>query len=89
MIPLGGDIAGIALQAGFAVAVMDLIQFAVFDGPHEDIAQACGDRPHLGIHAFRKVFLCGSQAFRDLRPRKVDIGLFTENCCDLGKAIAA
>ena len=69
--------------------MMDLTQLAVFDGPHEDIAKARGDRPHLGVHAFGKVFLGSSQAFRDLRTRKVDIGLFTENCCDLGKAIAA
>ena len=89
VIALRRDVAAIALQAGFAVAVTSLIQLAVFDRPHEDIAEPGRDRPHLRVHALRQVFLGGPQALRDLCPCEVDIGLLGENSRDLSEAVAA
>ena len=89
VIAFGRDVAAVGLQAGLAVAVTDLIQLAVLDGPHEDVAEPGGDRPHLGVHALGQVFLRGPQPLGDLLAREVDVGLFSEDGRDLGEAVAA
>ena len=68
---------------------MNLIQLTVFDGPHEDVAEPGRDRTHFGIHALGKILFRSPQPLRDLLPGEVDVGLFGEDGCDLGEAVAA
>ena len=83
------DVAAVSLQPGFAVAMTNLIQLAVLDGPHEDVAEPGRDRPHFGVHALGKVFLRSPQPLGHLLSGKVDIGLFIKYGRDLGEPVAA
>ena len=89
MIALGRDLAAVALQPRLSVAVANLIQLTVFDGPHEDIAEPGRDRSHFGVHTLGKVFLCGPQPLRHLLTGKVDIRLLGKDGRDLSEAVAA
>ncbi len=81
------DVAAVTLQPRFAVAVPNLVQLAQFDRPHEDIAEAGRDRPHLRHYPLREALFGRTEPFGDLLAREVDIGAVREHGGDLGKAV--
>src|SRR3546814_256385 len=58
------------------------------DGEHEDLAEPCRDRPHLGLDAFGKLAFHLLNAFVDELAREIDVGSVLKHDGHLAEAIA-
>jgi len=88
-LPLGRYIASVGLNAGLPGGVAILLSVCQMNRPHQDVAEAGGDRPHLWPDVLGKALLCASQPLCDLRPGEIDVGGLGEDRRYLREAIAA